>query len=112
VNPRRTLDAADHGGPGEALAPHELYDGLVQRFAVPSVRLPDEAPTPAPRLPSPLAAAGVKAPSSSRKVSSESVENVVYAPRNPINRAERSHGAMVNRSARRVNRNPSTRRRR
>jgi len=37
------------------------------------------------------------------------MENVVYAPKNPINRAERNHRAMVNRSVRRVNRNPSTR---
>src|SRR5215471_12940089 len=42
-----------------------------------------------------------------RNVSSDSVENVVYAPRNPISSVDRTHGATTNRSVKTVNSNPA-----
>jgi hypothetical protein len=60
-------------------------------------------------LPKAFAAASPSAPSSSsRYVSYESVENVVYAPSSPMVSPERSQGATVSCSVMSVIRKPST----
>src|SRR5437588_5984111 len=126
-----SLDAAEHGRARESFLAHTLDDSLVERLAVPPVRLTDEElqelsfafePHSALRddaevdreetgrpLPRRFAAASPSAPSSSsRYVSYVSVEKVVYAPRKPIASAERSQGAVVSCSVMSVRMNPST----